>query len=86
MNTWKTMVNTYIPEASPFLSSPQLAMFILQFALYLLWPLVFFRLKRMGSAVYVAVAMWLVSSRLLCSFFIESSWLDLVLVTFQNKT
>jgi len=56
---WTGIVTKAVPEASPFFSSPQLAMFILQFILYLTWPIVFFRFKRMGSAVYIAVAMWL---------------------------
>ncbi|PRP79781.1 EF-hand domain-containing protein D2-like [Planoprotostelium fungivorum] len=57
-NTWTGLVRTLLPNANTFTTSPQLAVFILQFSLYLTWPIVFFCMKKMGAAVFVAAATW----------------------------
>jgi len=58
----------------PFWTSPQLAWFVFQFTLYLLWPIVFFRWKRPGWAAIEAMMVWLSINYTIRSFW-DVNWL-----------
>jgi len=58
----------------PFWTSPQLAWFVFQFTLYLLWPIIFFRMKRPGWAAMEAMMVWISINYTIRSFW-EVNWL-----------
>ncbi|PRP78313.1 hypothetical protein PROFUN_13809 [Planoprotostelium fungivorum] len=66
---WQSFVHYLFPFASPFFSSPQLALFVFQFYLHLSWPVLFFRYKKVGPATAVAFGVWV-----LLNFTVRSFW------------